>query len=160
MSSFKKHLDAIKSGRITKSNVIGMRKAFNAFERDRNGWSNSNTAPKMTADEYSEAERLIPDYHPTVTGELHESGLKVLRNPRHAKRWTERERRIIDGACRFDLIRFDWIDATHCVPVYRVISRGCESFAFRNIAWQTVWTSRDPELQDGPRVVEDELENV
>ena len=33
MSTFAKHLAAVKSGEITKSNVIGIRKAMNAYER-------------------------------------------------------------------------------------------------------------------------------
>lgn len=155
MSNFKKHLDAIKSRRITRSNIIGIRKAFNAFERSRAGWSTSSTAPKMTADEYSEAERLIPECHPTALGDLHEGGLKVLRNRRYAKRWTPAQQRIIDGACRFDLIRFDFITSVHCVPVWRVVSRDCESFAFRNIPWQTVWSFPNRDFEDGPTVVDD-----
>lgn len=33
MSTFAKHLAAIRSGEVAKSNVIGIRKAFNSFER-------------------------------------------------------------------------------------------------------------------------------
>lgn len=150
MNTFQKHLAAIRSGRITRSNIIGLRKAFNAFEQSRQGSSTGRTSPRITADEYSEAERAIEEFHPTVTGELHESGLKVLRNKRYAKRWSERQQRIIDRACRFDLIRFDWISSRQCVPVYRVTSRDFEGFAFRNIPWQTAYYSG---LEDGPRVV-------
>lgn len=153
MSTFQKHLASIESGKITRSNIIGIRKAFNAFEKSRR-WGGSWKAPAMTADEYSRAESLIDRFHPTALGELHEGGLKVLRNPRYAKRWNEREQRIIAGAARFDLIRFDWLNATHCVPVFRVISRDCESFAFRNVPWQTAWAMGE---EGGPRVQPDNL---
>lgn len=154
LTAIQKHLAAIKAGRIERTNIIGLRKAFNAYDRSSRGYSVSRTAPAISTVEFDALNEAINKHHPTVTGKLHESGLKVLRNPRYAKRWTPTQQRIIDGACRFDLIRFDWIGPrySHCVPVYRVTSQGCESFAFRNIPWQSAWSLGE---EDGPRVVGD-----
>lgn len=153
MSTFQKHFDAIASGKITRSNIIGMRKGFNAWGRASRGYSTSRTNPGFTNLEADELMQAIFKHHPTALGEIHDSGLKVLRNPRYAKRWTDGQRTIIERAVRFDLIRFDWIGARgdHCVPVYRVISRRGDSFAFRNIPWQSAWSLGE---EDGPRVVE------
>lgn len=156
--TFAKHLAAIKSGRIERNNIIGLRKAFNAYARASRGYSISRTAPAISFDEYREAERAIERYRPTVTGALHDSGLKVLRNPRYAKRWTHYQQHIIDNLKRFELIRFDWIGphSMHCVPVYRAVSSYVNpdgesvAFAFRNIPWQSAWSLGE---EDGPRVV-------
>jgi hypothetical protein len=146
MNTTEKHLAAIRAGTVTKSNVIGIRKAFNAFERERAGYSGSMTAPRMTADTYSAIEQALErGPFPRVAGELHDSGLKVLRNPRYAKRWNERQARIIAGLDHFELARFDWLDGTHCVPVYRAVASDGEAFAFRNVAWQSGG--------DGPEIV-------
>lgn len=153
MNTFQKHLAAIASGKITRSNIIGMRKGFNAWERASRGYSTSRTNPGFTNLEADDLTLAIDKHHPTATGELHDGGLIVLRNPRYAKRWSAFEQRIIDGACRFDLIRFDWIGSrgAQCVPVYRVIARDGEAFAFRNIPWQSAWALGE---EDGPCVVE------
>jgi hypothetical protein len=153
MGTFQKHLDAITSGKITRSNIIGIRKALNAWDRKSRGYSVGQTAPRVTVGEINAAEHLIAKHHPTATGELHEGGLKVLRNRRYAKRWTPEQERIIHDAMRFDLIRFDPLaNGQNWVPVYRVVSRYCESFAFRNIPWQSAWSLGE---EDGPRVVPD-----
>lgn len=153
MNTFQKHLTAITSGKIERSNIIGLRKGFNAWDRSSRGYSTSRTNPGFTTEQADELTQAIWKCQPTVTGELHESGLTVLRNPRYAKRWTARQHCIIDSACRFDLIRFDWIGSrgAHCVPVYRVTARNGESFAFRNVPWQSAWSLGE---LDGPRVVE------
>lgn len=152
MKSFEKHLAAIKAGRIERTNIIGIRKAFNAYDRASRGYSISRTAPAITAEEFDAANLAIEQAQPTVAGALKESGLKVLQNPRYAKRWDERQRDIIADFDQFELIRFDWIGPrfAHCVPVYRVRSRHGQSFAFRNIPWQTAWSLGE---EDGPRVV-------
>lgn len=157
MNTFQKHLAAITSGKITRSNIIGLRKGLNAYDRVSRGYSTSRTNPGFAMEQVDELYSAIEKHHPTALGELHEGGLTVLRNPRYAKRWTPAQERIIDGACRFDLIRFDWIGprGEHCVPVYRVISRDCEAFAFRNIPWQSAWSLGE---EDGPRAVKDNWE--
>lgn len=137
MSNFKKHLDAIRAGKITRSNIIGMRKAFNAYERKDRGYSVSVTASQMTFDEYDQATQAIGFHKPRVIGELHEGGLKVLRSKRYAKRLAP-VADIIAGRLHFRLIGFEWLDNTHCVPVYQAIDGASgRSFKFRNVPWQS-----------------------
>jgi hypothetical protein len=139
--TIKKHLAAIEAGQVTKSNVIGIRKALNAAERARYGYGNGATSPRVDpqGNDTSELLRAIRRHEPEVTGALHESGLKVLRSPRWRKRWTEREAAIIERLYRFSLVRFDFIgrDGLHAVPVYRAIASTGQSFLFRNIPWQS-----------------------
>lgn len=74
------HLEQIKSGKVTRSNVIGIRKAYNAIEM---GGYRSITAPKMTSDELSEILTQLDRVRPLCKGELHDMGLKVIRNKRY-----------------------------------------------------------------------------
>lgn len=152
MSTFEKHLAAINRGEVTRSNIIGMRKAFNAWDRASRGYSVSRTSPAITTAQADAAFMAMSERQPTVTGELHESGLKVLRNPRYRSRWTERQQGIIDRLDHFKLIRFDWIGSrqAHCVPVFKAVDATGQSFAFRNIPWQSAWSLGE---EDGPRVV-------
>lgn len=167
MNTFQKHLAAITSGKITRSNIIGMRKGFNAWERVSRGYSTSRTNPGFTNPEADELTLAIDKHHPTATGELHDGGLTVLRNPRYAKRWTVEQQIAIDTLDHFTLIRFDWIGSRgeHVVPVYAVWAKippvagvdpfppgvTYQAFAFRNIPWQSAWSLGE---EDGPCVVE------
>lgn len=139
-----RHLAAIEAGQVTKSNVIGIRKALAHVDRLRRGWpGNRSNATPAEADEIEEALRLC---EPTVTGELYETGMKVLRSPRWRKRWNERQAAIIAWPrARIDLVRFDRVGehGQYLVPVYRVIGlRG--SFLFRNLPWQTAYYIGEP----------------
>jgi len=49
--TFQKHIDAIASGSVTKTNIIGLRKALNAEGRRRAGLSVSMTCPKVSGDD-------------------------------------------------------------------------------------------------------------
>jgi hypothetical protein len=44
--TFQAHIDAIRSGRVEKRNIAGLRKAFNTDARRGRGWSTGATAPK------------------------------------------------------------------------------------------------------------------
>jgi hypothetical protein len=142
LKSIARHKAAVQSGRIEKTNIIGIRKAINAIERG------GETAAMIDA--VFDLECAIAEHRPAVVGSLHDSGLKVLRNPRYAKRWTPAELQIIACADHFELIRFDRVGRRYSVPVYRVVSHDGQSFAFRNIPWQTAYFDG---LDDGPRVV-------
>lgn len=137
MTTLEKHASAIERGAITKSNVIGIRKLINAAERRGQGYSVSRTAAVATVTETLALRRLIAEREPRVQGELHESGLKVLRNPRYAKRWNEREATIISRLHHFRLVGFDIVGRDHATPVYRAVDPVGQSFIFRNIPWQT-----------------------
>ena len=150
MGTFEKHLAVVKSGNVTKSNVIGIRKAFNEFSM--RSYSRSTTAPQWTLEQVNAMEHALERYKPRVTGELHETGLTLLRSKRYAKRLAP-VANIIAEICYFELIRFDPInpDARTCkwVPVYGAVSRGGRSFAFRNIPWQSAFYYG---LESGPTI--------
>jgi hypothetical protein len=82
LKSVARHMAAVQSGKVEKTNIIGIRKAINAIERD------GETAAMIDA--VFKLECAIAEHRPAVVGSLHDSGLKVLRNPRYAKRWTQR----------------------------------------------------------------------
>jgi len=142
LKSIARHMAAVQSGKVDKTNIIGIRKAINAIERGGESDAMVNAV--------FELERAIAERPPIVTGRLHDSGLKVLRNPRYAKRWSQRQDLTISNLDHFELIRFDRIGRWQSVPVYRAVSRSGGSFAFRNIPWQTAYYLGE---QDGPRVV-------
>lgn len=51
MGTFQKHLAAVQSGTVAKSNVIGIRKAYNAGSRAADGLSNGITAPDWSREQ-------------------------------------------------------------------------------------------------------------
>lgn len=142
----KAHLDAITAGTVDRSVVIGLRKAINTAERKAAGWSIGRTAPKASLDDVARLEGALAEHKPRVAGELHESGLKVLRNRRYAKRLAPLAD-IIADVVEFRLIGFDRIGrhGAYSVPVYAAIASDGRRFAFRNVPWQSGG--------DGPEIV-------
>lgn len=139
-----KHLDAIASGEVCQTNIVGMRKILNHVARLRKGYSAHRS--NATLADGRAIEKALAACSPMVVGDLHQSGLERLRAPRYAKRWNDAQRAIIRNEPNFYLVWFDWIDPLHCVPVYCVQSPGGQSFLFRNIPWQSGG--------DGPEVLE------
>jgi hypothetical protein len=139
LKSIARHMAAVQSGKVEKTHIIGIRKAINELER--NAW---NPAPMIDAQ--FELERAIAERRPVVVGALHDSGLKVLRNPRYAKRWNDAQRAIINyPLLQFRLIRFDRVGnrGRYAMPVYLAVGdERMGSFAFRNIPWQTAYYGR------------------
>jgi hypothetical protein len=149
VNTFQRHMAALQAGQVTKTNVIGLRKAINAHEI----YNGRGTA--VTFNELDALETQLSNRSPDVTGELHESGLKVLRSPRYAKRWSEAQRAIIDRLEKFQLVRFDRIGSNRrwqAVPVYRAVASTGQSFCFRNIPWQTAYYMGE---ESGPVAVEE-----
>lgn len=142
LKSIARHLAAVQSGTVEKTNIIGIRKAVNAMEQGN--W------PAAMIDAQFELEQAIAEREPVVVGTLHETGLKVLRNPRYAKRWTELQAAIIERLHDFKLVRFDRVNPHRwqSVPVYRATDTLGRSFLFRNIPWQSAHYLG---LDDGPR---------
>jgi len=145
MSAMQKHLDAIAAGRVTKTNIIGIRKAINHIERLRRGWPGNRS--NATEQELFAVERMIADLKPRVAGELHETGVKLLQSPRYKKRWDRWQQEAIDVIDHFQLIRYDRIEA-NAVSVYEVWAKvppkgagldgaSYQAFRFRNIPWQS-----------------------
>lgn len=162
MGTFEKHLAAIQAGEIAKSNIIGIRKAMNAYERKASRYSNGRTSPDWTGLQVTEIEHAIERHKPRIVGELHDSGLKLLQSPRYAKRLEE----VAAGLSRIDhftLARFDYLNDLHRVPVYHVwvkvppVTRKdsfppgvlYHAFTFRNIPWQTAFCMG---LESGPTI--------
>jgi len=131
-----RHLDAIVSGRVDKTNVIGMRKAINLAERKSGGWSVPKHAPTLA--QTFVLEEALAVHEPTVMGELHDTGLALLRSRRYAKRLAPVADIIHGSHVAFRLVRYDRIGRhdEYAVPVYRCVGFG-KSFLFRNIPWQS-----------------------
>lgn len=143
-----KHLDAIRAGKVDRTNVIGLRKLINASERAARGYSVGVTACTVSGDDLLTIENALGTCCPVVCGELHTSGLALLRSPRYAKR-LQNYLPALEGEVNFHLIRFDRIDnySRVTVPVYRV-TKGDDHmhlFTFRNIPWQS--GGEGPEIQ-------------
>jgi hypothetical protein len=132
-----RHRDAISAHQVTATNVIGIRKAINLVKRRANGWSVPKSAP--TDEDVEALEDALEHRKPRVVGELHETGLKLLRDPRYAKVFDSLERSIIeDATAHFHLIGFERIGrrGEYAVPVYRITGKN-GSFNFRNVPWQS-----------------------
>jgi hypothetical protein len=167
MNAMSTHLAAINSGTVTKTNVIGIRKALNHVQRLRAGWPGNRS--NATADEVSEIERRLRMVRPTVTGKLHDSGLKLLRDPRYAKRFDWRQRSIIEHRdARFSLVGYECLGraGVYAVPVYEIYApatrgalagdsypagewHGGGKFLFYNVPWQQ--TAFQDESMRGPQ---------
>lgn len=133
-TAMQRHLDAIASGQVTASNIIGIRKAANHVARLRQGWSGyrSNATPA----EVTAAFQALAKGEPLVRGESHAAGVRVLNNRRYANRWTAQERRVIETLHGFRLAGFECLDDSHHVPVFRALGE-TGSFLFRNVPWQS-----------------------
>lgn len=156
--TFAKHLAAIERGEITRSNVIGIRKLLNGSARRAAGWFVGMTTPLGTLEQADAILDAIRKHRPRVAGELHDGGLKVLRNPRHAKRLAPYADSIA-AADHFRLVDFEQMgrDDAYSVPIYALWStvppKGdaldggtYEAFRFRNIPWQS--GGNGPEIVD------------
>lgn len=146
-NTFQQHLDAIARNDVTKTNIIGIRKALNAQARKNAGFNISCTSPKVPLDQLKDALNLIDRDRPRVTGELHDSGLEALRNRRYAKRLADYAD-VIEWPSHFELWRFDFLGpyGQYAVPVYRLIGQNGGSFKFRIIPWQS--GGNGPEIVD------------
>ena len=141
-STIRKHIEAIKAGSVTKTNIIGIRKVFNADNRRRAGYSVSRSAPVFTGEELRELAAAIHEIAPVVKGEWHDSGVKVLTSPRYRKQLESVSDRIESGIQAFRLV--DYLEERGNVyPVYQVQTpRGF--FRFFNTPWQS--GGKGPEL--------------
>lgn len=133
-----KHAKAIEAGEVTRSNVIGLKKAISADNRRRQGWSVSQTAPKLRGVELSKTLGRLTVVQPRVTGELVESGRKALADRRYRSRLKKAGALdIVDsGIAGFRLVDF-WTEGdAGPYPVYE--AQGCNgrAFAFYHVPWQ------------------------
>lgn len=138
ITTLERHLAAVESGVVTKTNVTGIKMLLNAAWRADRGYS---SRLKVSSDDVRPIVEAIDRVRPIVAGELVESGRKLLQSKRWRGRFTDRQREIIAADdLQFRLLRYDDVgqgNATN-IPVYMAESSiGC--FAFRNIPWQTAF---------------------
>jgi hypothetical protein len=132
----KKHMRAICSNAVEKTNIIGLRKILNAQWRKDNGYSVSRVAPNVTAKEVADLQREMEHHQPKVVGALHDSGLKLLQDRRYRHR-LDSVRDIIANLDCFRLIGFTEIGRGNHYPVYRAIAKDGRKFTFYNVPWQS-----------------------
>lgn len=144
LSAFETHIAAIASGTVTKTNVIGLRKSLNGYERIRSGWSQNRIAP-ITAEQAEQVTDMLADIKPRVAGELHDSGKAMLQNKRYRKQLANAAS-IIADIDHFRLVGYDYIGnrGDNAIPVYRAYDTKGASFPFRVIPWQSGGTG--PEI--------------
>lgn len=139
--TYQRHLAAIEGDKITKSNIIGLRKAINADNRKLRNLSVSRVAPNVSHKQMLMLLTEINKRQPLVVGELHDSGVKLLRKPRYAKRFKGKARRVVDTLKEFRLVGFMQVhhpySCTNVVPMFRAVGAKGESFVFHNTAWQS-----------------------
>lgn len=152
MSAFERHLAAIQSGNVTKTNVIGIRKAIKATDRRAHGYSVGVTAPKITRSQVRELQSELAAREPLVRGDLHASGVRILTALRWRKR-LEPIKPVLDTLHGFRLVRFETVEREghygrieSVQPVYRAVGTD-GSFLFMNVPWQSGG--------DGPEILED-----
>jgi hypothetical protein len=137
MKHANEHKEAVEGGKITRSNVIAIRRALNADMRRLNGWSVSKTAPKLSGEKLYELCEQIETANPLVCGQLHDSGLKLLRSKRYAKRLA-RYSDIIAEIKEFRLMGFYQAHSnSNSTPIYRAIAKNGKGFNFTCQPWQS-----------------------
>jgi len=104
----KRHMRAICSDNVTKTNLIGLRKALNHGARLDARLSGNRC--NVTREETATLLDAVLERQPRVTGELDDSGRKLLRSRRYAKRLAP-VADVIDKLECFRLIGFDWLDS-------------------------------------------------
>jgi hypothetical protein len=136
--TLQKHLDAVRSGEVTRTNVIGIRKALNTDARRANGYSTGLTSPKIDEETLFDIMAEIDRTRPRVAGDLHESGLRLLRSKRYAKRLAPYAD-LIEWPSHFELWGWEAFGRRggYHVPIYRLVGQNGGSMIFYNIPWQS-----------------------
>ena len=147
--TFDAHIAAIRSGSITRTTVIGVRKAITACNKRRDGWGVSRTQADISPAQCDTACDELRRVRPVVCDELHESGLAQLRNRRY-RRQLEAVADIIADIQSFHLIGFELIGhrGVYATPIYEARDSQCRAFSFINIPWQA--GGNGPEVLSGP----------
>ena len=102
-TAMQRHLDAIKAGQVTATNVIGIRMGANHVARLREGWAGnrSNATPAEVEAVFS----ALAEHEPLVRGDLHASGVRIVYSKRWAKRFGPVETEVIRTLHGFRLVR-------------------------------------------------------
>lgn len=143
MTVYQKHMAAIERGEIDKTTVIGLKKLVNMDWRRARGYSISSTAPKASPQEVEALQIAMRERAPAVVGELHESGVKVLRSDRFRRQLRDVADLVEEGPILFRLVGFADIGRGHFLPIYQVETRR-GSFRFQHVPWQASFTGAEP----------------
>lgn len=146
-SAMARHMCAIACGAVTKTNVIGLRKACNHVARLRKGWSGNRCA--ATPEEVEGAMRVLAACPPMVRGDLHAGGVKLLNDRRYAKRLAPVADKI-EGLCGFQLVGFHEYADCNFAPVYKAYGYSGD-FTFYNVPWQAALAHG---IESGPHIAE------
>lgn len=144
--TYERHIAAIRHT-VTRSNIIGIRKALNAYERASRGYSVSLTCPDWTL---AQIDAILTDtarYAPVITGEWHGTGIATLQRAvkRYPDRFNAYRAAVVADIWYFRLVDWHCEDGLHYYPVIRAIARDGAHFDFYNIPWQSGG--------DGPEIV-------
>lgn len=134
LSALQRHMATIKTGEVTKTEVIGIRKAMNAFNLDSERGKESNVSFR----ELEQISELLWNIRPIVKGDLHDSGVELLQRKRY-RRQLESVAEIVADISHFRLIGYheDGGRVLKAYPVYRCFDHKGKSFPFYVIPWQS-----------------------
>lgn len=133
LSAMQRHLAAIESGNVTKTNVIGIRKGLNHVTRLARGWSGNRSS--ATADEVRACLDALERCKPLVRGELHASGVRLLTDKRYRKR-LEPVADKVAALHGFRLVGYQETADCQFTPIYEAVGTA-GAFRFYSVPWQT-----------------------
>ncbi len=132
-----RHLATVKSGTIDRGTVIGIRKLVSSSYRAAHGYGVGGGQAKAPLEDMEAILVAIMEHKPVATGELHDNGLKVLRNPRHRKALAGLEH-VLTYTPTFRLVDYELRGriGDYFVPIWRAESL-LGWFDFISIPWQS-----------------------
>lgn len=140
-----RHLDAIRAGVVTKTTVIGLRKALAADYRRAYGYTTSSVAPTASPAQIDECLEALRTLRPRVDAELHASGLALFASKRYRKQARSVLGEALDtGIVDFRLVGFDEPFSGRFVPVYEVTAGSGHRAVYRCIPWQSGGSGPEP----------------
>jgi uncharacterized protein YcfJ len=145
-SAMQRHIAAIESGNVTKTNVIGLRKAVNHVARLAGGWSGNRS--NATREEVNVALATLERCKPMVRGDLHASGVRLITDKRYKTR-LESVADKIAALQGFSLVGFEEVRDCQYVPVYLAYGNA-GTFRFYSVPWQSALAYG---LESGPQLM-------
>jgi hypothetical protein len=142
----KRHLDAINSGQVEKTNVIGIRKVLNHAWRLRHGYSGNRC--NATVEDGAALVAALVAGRPLVRGDLHASGVRTITDKRYAKRLASVADKVA-ALHGFRLVGFQEVGGGHHLPIYMAVGTA-GPFKFFHVPWQG---AEGYGLEAGPHLV-------
>jgi hypothetical protein len=134
LSALARHMATIRTGEITKTEVIGIRKAFNQYELE----IARREKPSFPYKDLERCLELLAEVRPMVKGDLHESGKDMLQRKRYAKQLAN-VAEIVADISHFRLVGYEQRGqhVLKAFPVYRCYDHKGKSFPFYVVPWQS-----------------------